>query len=55
MFYCKFQEECHQYWSNIGVVQIGEYIVDLLGEEKREGFIIRTISIRQKKVVLFAL
>ena len=54
MSHFKFQEVCHQYWSNTGAVQFGEYTVDLLGEkEKKEnnGFIVRTISIQHKRVM----
>ena len=50
VFHCKFQEQCHQYWPDTGTVQIGEYTVDLLGEEKREEFLVRTIGIQHKKV-----
>ena len=46
------QEACHQYWPNTGVVQIGEYTVELLEEEKKEGFIVRTISILARKVII---
>ena len=34
-----------QYWPSSGIAQYGEYIVDLLGEEKLEGFNIRNLSV----------
>ena len=46
----KFQEACFQYWPNTGAVKMGEYTVQLLGEEKKEGYILRTINIQYKKV-----
>ena len=46
------QEVCQQYWPNTGMVKIREYTLDLLGEEKREGFISRTLSICHKTVLL---
>ena len=54
MFQCVIiiiREVCHQYWPNTGMVEIREYTLDLLGEEKREGFISRTLSICHKKVL----
>ena len=45
------QEVCHQYWPDTGTTQIGEYIIDLLGEEQKEGFIIRMLGIRHEKVI----
>ena len=34
-----------QYWPSSGIAQYGEYIVDLLGEAKLEGFNIRNLSV----------
>ena len=44
------QEVCFQYWPTSGVKQFGEFTVDLLGEEKLEGFILRTLSVLDTKV-----
>ena len=44
------QEVCHQYWPSNDSIQIGEFTIDLLGEEKMEGFIIRTLGVLHKKV-----
>ena len=35
------QEASAQYWPSSGICQYGEYTIDLLGEEKLQGFIIR--------------
>ena len=44
------QEVCHKYWPDSGARQVGEFIVDLLGEEKMEGFSINTFGLLHKKV-----
>ena len=44
------QESSAQYWPGSGVVQYGEYAVDLLGEEPLEGFTIRELSVMDNKV-----
>ena len=44
------QEVCYQYWPSSGIVNIGEYTIDLLGEEKMEGFVLRTLSVLHSKV-----
>ena len=44
------QEASAQYWPSSGMTQYGEYTVDLLGEEKLEGFTIREISVLEAKV-----
>ena len=41
---------CHQYWPTSGIQKIGEYTVDLIGEEKLEGFVLRTLSVVEGKV-----
>ena len=48
--YCVIQEVCHQYWPSSGVMQVGEFTVEHMGEEKLEGFILRTFSVVHKKV-----
>ena len=47
------QEVCCQYWPSTGLIAVGEYIVELLGEEKMKGFIIRTLSIVDRKVLAY--
>ena len=44
-FVAPLQEVCYQYWPTSGVKQIGEFTVDLLGDEKLEGFVLRTLSV----------
>ena len=44
------QEASAQYWPSSGMIQYGEFTVDLLGEEKLEGFTIREISVMEAKV-----
>ena len=44
------QEVCYQYWPSSGIVNIGEYTIDLLGEEKMKGFVLRTLSVLHSKV-----
>ena len=44
------QDVCHQYWPDSGKMQVGGFTVELLGEEKLEGFIICTFSVFHKKV-----
>ena len=44
------QEVCYQYWPSSDIVNIGEYTIDLLGEEKMEGFVLRTLSVLHSKV-----
>ena len=41
---------CYQYWPTSGVQKIGEYTIDLIGEENLEGFVIRTLSVVEGKV-----
>ena len=43
-------EASAQYWPSSGICQYGEYTVDLLGEEKLQGFIIRNLSVMDIKV-----
>ena len=44
------QEASAQYWPDSGIVHFGEFAVDLLGEEKVQGFIIRSLSVMDTKV-----
>ena len=41
---------CYQYWPTSGVQKIGEYTIDLIGEENLEGFVLRTLSVVEGKV-----
>ena len=43
-------EASAQYWPSSGSYQYGEYIVELLGEEPLQGFIIRCLSVVDIKV-----
>ena len=44
------QEVSAQYWPDCGTAHYGELIVDLLGEEKLEGFTVRNLSVTDTKV-----
>ena len=44
------QEASTQYWPSSRICQYEEYTVDLLGEEKLQGFIIRNLSVMDIKV-----
>ena len=46
------QESCWQYWPDTvgGVTEFGEYSIDLISEEIVTGFIIRTLSVLNRKV-----
>ena len=37
-----------------GIQKIGEYTIDLIGEENLEGFVIRTLSVVEGKVRIFS-
>ncbi|CAI8028519.1 Receptor-type tyrosine-protein phosphatase alpha [Geodia barretti] len=43
------KDVCYKYWPSSGVQQVGEYTIDMLGEEKLEGFTIRTFGVLHKK------
>jgi protein tyrosine phosphatase len=43
------QEASTQYWPDSGTAHYGEFAVDLLGEEKLEGFTVRSLSITDTK------
>ena len=44
------QEASAQYWPDSGIAHYGEFAVDLLGEEKLEGFMIRNLSVMDTRV-----
>ena len=44
------QEVCYQYWPSIGLQRFGEFTVELLGEERLQGFVLRTVSVEDAKV-----
>ena len=46
--FCHIQEVCYQYWPSSGSTVYGEYTVELLKEEKLEGFVLRTLSVHTK-------
>ena len=43
-------ESSAQYWPSYGTRQYGEYAVNLIGEERMEGFTIRNLSVMDTKV-----
>ena len=45
-----FQEVSYQYWPVHSSVKFGEYTVELLDEERREGFVVRTLSVNSAVV-----
>ena len=49
-YYVCVQEVCHQYWPTSGVMHVEEFTVELLGEERLTGFIIRSFSLLHRKV-----
>ena len=46
------QEASAQYWPDSRIAHYGEFAVDLLGEEKLEGFTIRNLSVMDTRVCL---
>ena len=46
------QEASVQYWPDNGIAHYGEFAIDLLGEEKLEGFTIRNLSVMDKRACL---
>ena len=46
------QEVCNQYWPSSGSQSYGEFTVELLGEERLQGFVLRTVSVQNAKVSL---
>ena len=46
------QEVCYQYWPGVGSQRFGEFTVELLGEERLQGFVLRTLSAKTSQVIL---
>ena len=46
------QEVCYQYWPTSGSHTYGEFTVEILGEEKLQGFAMRTFGVFNAKVSL---
>ena len=44
------QEVCYQYWPSDGTQTYGEFRVEILGEEKLEGFSLRSFGVLNAKV-----
>ena len=44
------QEVCYQYWPSTRSQRFGEFTVELLGEERLQGFVLRTLSVKDSKV-----
>ena len=44
------QEVCYQYWPSIGLQRFGEFTVELLGEKRLQGFVLKTVSVEDAKV-----
>ena len=44
------QEVCYQYWPSTGSRRFGKLTVELLGEERLQGFVVRTMSVEDSKV-----
>ena len=44
------QEVCYKYWPSTGSQRFGEFTVELLGEERLQGFVLRTVSVEDSKV-----
>ena len=45
------QEVCYQYWpAGKRTQSYGEFSVELVNEERKKGFILRTLSVQQAKV-----
>ena len=47
---CFFQEVCYQYWPEKRTQSYGEFNVELLNEERKRGFLLRTLSVQGAKV-----
>jgi len=41
---------CYQYWPSTGSQRFGEFTVELLGEERLQAFVLRTLSVEDSKV-----
>ena len=44
------QETCHQYWPSSGSLTVGEFKVDLLGEELMDNSVLKTLSVTHSEV-----
>ena len=44
------KETCYQYWPKSGMVEFGEYAIDLMEERAVMGFFIRKLSLYDVKV-----
>ena len=44
------KEVCYQYWPSSGSRRFGEFTVEILGEERLQGFVLRTLSVQHAKV-----
>ena len=47
---CCFQEVCYQYWPGQRAQSYGEFKVELINEDKYNGYVLRTFSLQQAKV-----
>ena len=50
--YFHIQEVCYQYWPSSGTQKFGEFKVEVLGEERLGGFVLRTLCVVHSKVSL---
>ena len=41
---------CYQYWPSSGSQILGEFTVELLREERQQGFVLRILSVQHSKV-----
>ena len=44
------QETCYQYWPSSGTLTVGEFKVDLLGEELMDNSVLKTLSVTHTEV-----
>ena len=44
------QEVCYQYWPSSGSHTYGEFTVEILGEEKQMGFVLRNFNVTHSEV-----
>jgi len=50
IFCIPIQEVCYKYWPSTGSQRFGELTVELLGEERLQGFVLRTLGVEDSKV-----
>ena len=48
------KETCYQYWPKSGMVEFGEYAIDLMEERAVMGFFIHKLSLYDVKVAHFS-